>query len=316
MWCCYGTNEQKERRVSRRAVLSLTVTALVLAATALASCGGSSQESNTPANPTPKVIEGRFDVGDYKLYMRCEGSGSPTVVYLHGYIEQPPGGASSAGEIPSLLRDEHRICVYDRANLGKSDDVPGLRTGESSVRDLHRLLGAAKVEPPYVLLGASLGGLISYSYAATYPEEVDGMVLLEAVIPGLLELERYWPKEERLWNLPKEEWSSAEEKIDLYDLNVYAQKHAGQVPDMPVTYLLATPNPGEGWGGGPAWTEAVLDELPEYVESFSPGVLKKVESPHYMEEAIPERVVKEVEMLIASIPQQGAAHDGEASKKE
>ena len=59
----------------------------------------------------------------------------------------------------------------------------------------------------------------------------------------------------------------------------------------------------------------MLDELPEYVESFSPGVLKKVESPHDMPPMIPERIAKEVEMLIASIPQQGAAHDGEASKK-
>src|SRR4028118_2245218 len=220
---------------------------LVLAVMALASCGGGSQQTNTPANSTPNdVVEGRFDVGDYKLYMRCEGSGSPTVVYLHGFIEQPLGGASSAGQIPSMLRDEHRACVYDRANVGKSDEVPGIRTGESSVRDLHRLLDAAGVEPPYVLLGASFGGLISYTYAATYPEEVTGMVLLDAMVPGLLELERYWPKEERLWNVPKEDWSSAEEKIDQYDVNLYAQKHAGQVPDIPITYLLATPNPGEG----------------------------------------------------------------------
>ena len=301
----------------RRAVLSLRVTTLALAAMALASCGGGSQATNNPANSTPNdVIEGRFDVGDHKLYMRCVGSGSPTVVYFHGYIQDPEsGGATNAGEIPSMLRDEHRVCVYARANVGRSDDVPGLRTGESSVRDLHRLLDAAGVEPPYVLLGASFGGLISYSYAATYPEEVDGMVLLDAVVPGLLELERYWPKEERLWNVPKAEWSSAEEKIDQYDVNLYAQKHAGQVPDIPVTYLLATPNPGEGWEGPPAWTEAVLDELPEYVESFNPGVLKKVESPHYMEEAIPERIAKEVETLIASTSQHGAAHDGEASKE-
>ena len=87
-----------------------------------------------------------------------------------------------------MLRDEHRICVYDRANVDRSDDVPGLRTGESSVTDLHRLLDAAGVEPPYVLLGASFGGLISYSYAATYPDEVVGMVLLDAQIPGLLKL--------------------------------------------------------------------------------------------------------------------------------
>jgi pimeloyl-ACP methyl ester carboxylesterase len=292
------------------------VTTLVLAAMALASCGGS-QETNSPANSTPNdVIEGRFDVGDYKLYMRCVGSGSPTVVYFHGYIEEPAGGgATNAGEIPSMLRDEHRVCVYDRANVGRSDDVPGLRTGKSSVTDLHRLLDAAGVEPPYVLLGASFGGLISNAYAATYPDEVVGMVLLDAQFPGLLELERYWPKEERLPNVPKEDWSNAEEKIDQYDVNVYAQQHAGQVPDIPLTYLLATPNPGEGWGGPPDWTEAVLEELPEYVEGFSPGVLKKVESPHYMEPMIPGRIAKEVETLIASISQQGAAHDGEASKE-
>jgi pimeloyl-ACP methyl ester carboxylesterase len=282
---------------------------------AIASCGGGgSQQTNTPANPTSNdVIEGRFDVGDYKLYMRCVGSGSPTVVYFHGFIEEPAGyhGASNAGKVPSMLRDEHRVCTYDRANVGRSDDVPGLRTGKSSVTDLHRLLDAAEVGPPYVLVGGSFGGLIMYSYAGTYPEEVTGMVLLDAMVPGLLELEHFWPKEERLWNM---DWSYAEEKIDQYDVNVYAQQHAGQVPDIPVTYLLATPASGEGWGA-PAWTEAVLDELPEYVESFSPGVLKKVESPHYMEPVIPERIAKEVETLIASISQQGAAHDGEASKK-
>ena len=59
----------------------------------------------------------------------------------------------------------------------------------------------------------------------------------------------------------------------------------------------------------------MLDELPEYVEGFAPGVLKKVESPHYMEPMIPGRIAKEVETLIASISQQGAAHDREASKE-
>ena len=141
------------------------------------------------------------------------------------------------------------------------------------------------------------------------------MVLLDAQFPGLLKLEHYWPKEERLPNVPKEDWSNAEEKIDQYDVNMYAQQHAGQVPDIPLTYLLATPV-AESWEGPPAWTEAALDELPKYVDSFAPGVLKKVESPHYMEPVVPERIAKEVEMLIASISQQGAVHDGEASKKK
>ena len=298
----------------RRTIPLLATMALTLLMAALSSCGGGSQETNTPANSTPNVIEGRFDVGDYKLYMRCVGSGSPTVVYFHGYAEDPAsGGASNAGEIPSMLRDKHRICVYDRANVGRSDDVPGRRTGKSSVTDLNRLLDAAGVEPPYVLLGASFGGVISHAYAATYPEEVVGMVLLDAPFPGLLKLEHYWPKEERLKNL---DWRDSGEKIDQYDVYMYAQ-HAGQVPDIPMTYLQATPVTEDSalGGGPPGWQEAALDELPKYVESFSPGVLKKASSPHYMEPAVPERIAKEVEMLIASISQQGVAHDGKASKK-
>ncbi|CAN5862981.1 hypothetical protein BH18ACT11_BH18ACT11_29430 [soil metagenome] len=226
-------------------------------------------------------------------------------------LSSTPGGASNAGEIPSMLRDKHRVCVYDRANVDRSDHVPGLRMGKSSVTDLHRLLDAAGVEPPYVLLGASFGGMISYSYAATYPDEVVGMVLLDAQFPGLLKLEHYWPKEEKL---KYTDWSYAEENIDQYDVYMYAQQHAGQAPDIPLTYLLATPVSEGGWGGPPGWQEAALDELPKYVEGFSPGVLKKVSSPHYMEPMVPERIAKEVETLIASASQQGAAHDGEASK--
>jgi pimeloyl-ACP methyl ester carboxylesterase len=288
--------------------LVLLVTLVVLA---LSACGGGSRETGTPANSTPKVIEGRYDVGDYKLYMRCEGSGSPTVVYLHRFVDQPPGGAIHAGEVPSMLRDEHRICVYDRADVGRSDEVPGLRTGESSVRDLHRLLEAAGIEPPYVLLAPSFGGLIAYAYAATYPDEVVGMVLIDAAFPGEWKLEHLWPKEERLKN---DDWSVYEEKIDqpaVYKYALYAVKQ----PDIPVTFLLATPT-SEVWEGPPAWEEAVVDKRAEYVEGFSPGVFKKVESSYVMnmERVVPERIAREVEMLIASISEQGAAGDGKVSK--
>jgi pimeloyl-ACP methyl ester carboxylesterase len=257
------------------------------------------------------VIEGRYDVGDYKLYMRCEGSGSPTVVYLHRFVDQPPGGAIHAGEVPSMLRDEHRICVYDRADVGRSDEVPGLRTGESSVRDLHRLLEAAGIEPPYVLLAPSFGGLIAYAYAATYRDEVVGMVLIDAAFPGEWKLEHLWPKEERLKN---DDWSVYEEKIDqpaVYKYALYAVKQ----PDIPVTFLLANPT-SEVWEGPPAWEKAVVDKRAEYVEGFSPGVFKKVESSYVMnmERVVPERIVREVEMLIASISEQGAAGDGKVSK--
>ena len=68
------------------------------------------------------VIDGSFDVGGHKLHMRCQGSGSPTVVYLHGYIHDSSGGGSvNAGAIPDQLATRSRVCVYDRANVGLGD---------------------------------------------------------------------------------------------------------------------------------------------------------------------------------------------------
>ncbi len=63
-----------------------------------------------------------------------------------------------------------------------------------------------------------------------------------------------------------------------------------------MTYLLATPS---GWTGPPAYEAVVHDYIAKYVNRFSPGVLKKVESPHYMEAAVPERIARELEKVIA-----------------
>ncbi len=272
----------------------------------LYSCGGEGQE-----NKTDKV-EGRFDVGDHKMWMRCEGEGSPTIVYFHGFIEDSSGGGgNNIGQVQPMLADEHRVCTYDRTNVAMSDDVPGLQTAKSSVTDLHSLLEAAGEEPPYVLLGGSFGGLLMYSYAGTYPDEVTGMVLLEAMVPGTIELEKYFPKGERLWDV---DWSYSEEKIDQHDVYLYAEAHGDRVPDIPAVYVLTSPNPG-GWGGPQAWEDAMVAEVPEYVATYDPGVLTEVKSPHYMEPVVPGRIAQETELLIERIPEQGAAHDGEGSKK-
>jgi pimeloyl-ACP methyl ester carboxylesterase len=89
----------------------------------------------------------------------------------------------SSGLIPGYLRDRAQVCIYDRTNVGFSDPLPGPLSGNDAVRDLHRLLSAAHIRGPYVLLGRSFGGLIAVMYAATYPEDVSGIVLLDAPLP-------------------------------------------------------------------------------------------------------------------------------------
>lgn len=80
---------------------------------------------------------------------------------------------------PALAR-AGRVCSYDRAGLGWSDPSPRPRTSPAIAEELHALLGRAGVPPPYVLVGHSDGGLHVRLFAAKYPAEVAGVVLVDA----------------------------------------------------------------------------------------------------------------------------------------
>jgi pimeloyl-ACP methyl ester carboxylesterase len=278
-----------EHRRSVGVMKSIRIAAVLLAAVACAAPAAAPAATHTHG----KTIEGRFDVGGHKLYLHCVGGGQgPTIVYLHGAIDNGQGGAVSAGSVPLLVQDKHRMCVYDRANLGNSDKVAGPIGGKQLVTDLHTLLRKAGVKPPYVLLGASFGGLIAYAYAATYPQQVKGMVLLDSGFPTELKLEPLWPASERLNH---DDWSGKAEKIDSLDVYEYANSVASSQPKIPVTYLLAKPST---WLGiSPAYDAVIMKTMAEYVHSFSPGVIKPVTSAHWMENAIPDRVAKELDLM-------------------
>ena len=152
----------------------------VLAVLMIASIGGGYQtvrESlDARAYPPPGQL---IDVGGRRLHLHCTDSGSPTVVL------EPGGGASStdfAWVTPAVARDT-RVCVYDRAGRGWSDATDGLQDGANIAADLHTLLERAQVPGPYVLAGHSFGGLYVQSFAAQFPGQVAGMVLLDSTAP-------------------------------------------------------------------------------------------------------------------------------------
>jgi len=76
-----------------------------------------------------------------------------------------------------------RVCAYDRAGQAWSDDVSDPQDGLAIATDLHRLLARAGEKGPYVLVGHSAGGTYVMSYAALYPGDVAGMVLLDSMSP-------------------------------------------------------------------------------------------------------------------------------------
>ena len=108
----------------------------------------------------PIGLEGVFDVGGHKLYLRCEGRGAPTVVYLHGLIVTR-GGSQSSGLIPGYLRDQAQVCIYDRANVGFSEFHAPARDTLGT-----RVLIAST---PQYLTGAVATGTTHPSATATVP---------------------------------------------------------------------------------------------------------------------------------------------------
>jgi len=119
------------------------------------------------------------DVGECRLHLQVAGSGSPTVL-----LESGLGGMSSAWAwvFPEAARLT-RVVAYDRAGLGWSQVSTGPKTAALTVERLRAALRQLGIEPPYLLVGHSMGGLFARVFAAAHPDEVAGMVLLDAVHP-------------------------------------------------------------------------------------------------------------------------------------
>jgi len=115
----------------------------------------------------------RVEVDGRRMYLSCRGSGSPTVVLESGL------GETSAywGWIAPRVARDTRVCVYDRAGRGRSDEAATPRDGIGVAADLHTLL--ARVPGPFVLVGHSSGAQYVRIFAGRYPSEVAGVVLLD-----------------------------------------------------------------------------------------------------------------------------------------
>lgn len=117
------------------------------------------------------------DIGSRRLHLVTAGEGSPTVVII-------PALADNVLQWLPVLQGaaaETRACVYDRAGVGWSDPPPNCRrTPDLMAADLHAVLTAAGIPPPYVLAGHSVGGLVARRFYARYPGAAAGMLLIDS----------------------------------------------------------------------------------------------------------------------------------------
>ena len=184
-----------------------TVLALALGAGLLiVGCAGSKSDSTAEnadttmaaSAPGSSNFSGLVDIGGgRKMYMKCRGTGSPTVVLVSGL-----GDAADVWSVTADPKNERpvfdevagftRVCAYDRPGTIRTDDklspstpVEQPTSAKSAAADLEALLGASGEPGPYVLAGHSYGGPIIRLYASAHPAEVGGLVLVDALSEDL-----------------------------------------------------------------------------------------------------------------------------------
>jgi pimeloyl-ACP methyl ester carboxylesterase len=126
--------------------------------------------------PPGRLVE----LGGHRLHLLESGSGSPTIVLEAGLMST----ILSWSDLHRALAPSYRVVSYDRAGLGWSDLGPMPRTADRIVDELHTLLKRAAIPPPYILVGHSFGGLTMPLFAARFPGEIAGMVLVDPVAPA------------------------------------------------------------------------------------------------------------------------------------
>jgi len=155
---------------------------LAMAVTALPAAAQVPAAFEKPAAPGRLVDVG----GGRRLHVVCKGSADGPSVIIEAGLSQYTA-ASTYGKAQEAIAAFARVCVYDRAGMGWSDAVAEGRTHRGMVEDLHRLLEAANIPSPYVLVGHSMGGLLVRQFVQAHRGDVVGVVLADATSESIFE---------------------------------------------------------------------------------------------------------------------------------
>lgn len=250
---------------------------------------------------TQTARDGMVDLGGHRIHFLEAGPGARTVVFESGLGEDL---ATWSDVQPKVAQFAHTL-AYDRAGLGKSAMLPlgaGTRTVKDMAAELHSLLHAAKVVPPYVLVGHSLGGTIVQVFAHSYPTEVAGLVLVDPEDSRLVDMLHShssvadWAARQEAM---KAEMSAmtpgvrAEQDAAFKTSGVYAAE-AIPLPDVPVILLTGTKKNPE-FPGNPLEQDLKLELQNALLAKIAHG--KHVLAPnsrHYIQNDEPGLVIEAI----------------------
>jgi pimeloyl-ACP methyl ester carboxylesterase len=128
--------------------------------------------------PTGSLV----DVGGLRLHLMCAGSGRPTVIFEQAGF----ANATSHSVARAAIARRTRVCSYDRPGVGWSDPAPYAISIGTIADDLARLQDGAHLEGPFIIVTASIGGVVTEMFARRYPDRVAGLLYLDAVTSDVI----------------------------------------------------------------------------------------------------------------------------------
>lgn len=191
------------------------------------------------STPSAQLI----DLGGYRVDVARAGSGTPAIVLVGGL-----GNALDTWDkITAAAARYSTVVAYSRSGLGRSDPGPSHHTANDSVLELHALVGKLQLKPPYVLVGASYGGIIVRLYTSLYPNDVAGLVFVdsshEAQVKRFGELDEKYPAQfqeffaDKLKTLTGAEADETRESVRIQTAgSVEGMK---PLPDIPIAVLTS-----------------------------------------------------------------------------
>lgn len=292
--CGTSNSHQAEPRQTQPQSTSVVTAPPTAQPSRSASAGGETLPRIALPVPPGATVEGLVDVNGHDIYARCAGRRAPTIVYFTGWApDLSKRGVDAVRGIEAADAGRHRICSYERRNTGRSKTVPGTQSPEDVVGDVDGVLDALGERGPFLLLGASFGGLVSGAYAVAHPDRVVGELLLDAAIPDDYIIDKRHGSVGPC--LPANRDADAHdslEKLDNCRLAKWAYDRRARQPQVPLIYLAAQDASERG--------DVPADDkyYKAFVHSWSPGIWKMVSAPHYMDEADPGLVEQYLEKVL------------------
>ncbi len=195
----------------------------------------------------PLEGENMVDIGGYSLFIKSGGKGTPTVVF-----DNKPGGTSIDWSLVSAeIQKNTRTVTYDRAGLGKSEKSHYNRTSEQKAIELHTLLQKSKIKPPYIFVGSGFEVHNIRMFAAKYPKEVAGIIILDAKSENLIEISLNLipdDEKEQYKAFVRNEFNESEKTMrdgsydEFLTSNQQVKAHMDSIKNIPLTAIISGTN--------------------------------------------------------------------------